>query len=125
MPKTHYLVIDNHISEYPEPIAFCKGDLLIVGERYEGPEGWNDWFFCHAGAQKGGWVPSQIIENHNERQSRALADYTAREMNVTKGDVVLGSHLLNGWIWCESRDGSASGWVPLEKLQKQKGKRDP
>ncbi len=37
---TRYHVIQDHTSEYPEPITFEKGAPLTVGEKYEGPEGW-------------------------------------------------------------------------------------
>lgn len=112
-----YLVIRDHVSEYPEPINLVKGDLLIVGEKHEGPEGWDNWFFCESPGQKGGWVPAQIIENVNEKKSHTLEDYTARELNVKKGDLLLGSRTLNGWVWCKNPDSLESGWVPLSCIQ--------
>lgn len=116
-----YLVLQDHSSEYPEPITFRKGAPLSVGERYEGPEGWEDWFFCETPGQQGGWVPAQIIEYIGEgegttRTARAREDYTARELDVRAGDLLLGSRILNGWSWCETPNGAASGWVPLAKL---------
>ncbi|TDB27104.1 hypothetical protein ATCM_05245 [Stenotrophomonas sp. ATCM1_4] len=50
-------VIRGHTSEYPNPISFTKGALLVVGERHEGPEGWDNWLLCDTQGQKGGWVP--------------------------------------------------------------------
>ncbi|KRW75826.1 SH3 domain-containing protein, partial [Pseudomonas citronellolis] len=75
----HYEVVVAHRSEYPEPITFARGALLKVGERYEGPEGWDDWYFC-AAAGREGWVPAQVFERVGEGVGRALEDYTAREM---------------------------------------------
>ena len=112
-----YLVIKDHTSEYPEPIAFSKGAPLTLGEKYEGPEAWDNWIFCETPGQKGGWVPAQIIEIVNEETARALEDYTARELNVRDGDRLLGERTLNGWVWCQSTNGMDSGWVPLENLQ--------
>ncbi len=114
---TRYLVIQDHTSEYPEPITFEKGAPLSVGEKYEGPEGWDNWFFCESPGQKGGWVPAQIIERVEGDAARAREDYTARELNVQQGDVLLGSRTLNGWVWCEQFGGSESGWVPLACLR--------
>lgn len=116
MPKK-YLVIQNHASEYPEPISFKKGAPLAVGEKYEGPEGWNDWFFCQTPNQRGGWVLAQIIDFSYGDTAHAREDYTARELNVQIDDLLFGSRTLNGWVWCNHASNGASGWVPLANLQ--------
>jgi hypothetical protein len=117
MEEKQYLVIQDHTSEYPEPITFEKGAPLTVGEKYEGPEGWENWLFCESPGQKGGWVPAQIIEIVNDKAARAREAYTARELNVRQGDVLLGSKTLNGWVWCKRPGSAESGWVPLSCLQ--------
>lgn len=117
MEAKQYLVIQDHTSEYPEPITFEKGAPLTVGEKHEGPEGWDNWFFCESPGQKGGWVPAQIIEIINDKTARARDDYTARELNVREGDLLHGSRTLNGWVWCKRSDSSESGWVPLSCVQ--------
>lgn len=78
MEAKRYLVIKDHTSEYPEPLIVEKGASLSVGERYEGPEGWDNWLFCETPGQKGGWVPAQFIEIIDDQQTRALESYTAR-----------------------------------------------
>ena len=115
-----YLVTQDHRSEYSNPITFAKGDSLVVGELYEGPEDWDDWFFCSAPGQESGWVPAQVIEIINGDMACAREDYTARELNVQKGDLLLGVRVLNGWAWCENPASSESGWVPLTNLQEVK-----
>lgn len=117
MKARQYIVIQDHTSEYPEPITFEKGAPLTVGEKYEGPEGWDNWMFCESPGQKGGWVPVQIIEIVKGNAARALEDYTARELNVREGDLLLGSEALNGWVWCKRSDSTESGWVPLANLE--------
>lgn len=117
MEAKRYLVTQDHTSEYPKPITFKKGAPLTVGEKYEGSEGWNDWFFCSTPGQESGWVPAQIIEILNDNTASAREDYTARELNVQKGDLLLGSKVLNGWLWCDNPASSKSGWVPLSNLQ--------
>ena len=117
MKAKNYLVVQDHTSEYPEPITFAKGAFLTVGEKYEGPEGWYDWLFCDTPGQKGGWVPAQIIEVINGRAARAREDYIARELNVQEGDLLLGSRTMNGWVWCKNPGSSESGWVPLANLK--------
>lgn len=118
MKTKQYLVVQDHNSEFPEPITFERGAPLTVGEKYAGPEGWENWIFCDSPGQKGGWVPAQIIERvADSNAARALEDYTARELDVRKGELLLGSRTLNGWVWCQKSGGSDSGWVPLENLQ--------
>jgi hypothetical protein len=43
-----YLVVAPHRSEFPHPITLARGQALQVGERYEGAEGWDDWYLCEA-----------------------------------------------------------------------------
>jgi hypothetical protein len=117
MSVKKYLVVSPHESEFPTPITFKKGAPLDVGEEYEGSEGWDNWFLCSTPGQEPGWVPGQIIERLDGTAGRALDDYTARELDVQEGEVLIGARALNGWLWCEKTSGSASGWVPLENLK--------
>lgn len=117
MESKDYLVIQDHRSEYPRPITFTKDTLLTIGEKYEGPEDWKDWLLCSTPGQESGWVPAQILEIISGNMARAREDYTARELDVRKGDRLLGSRVLNGWVWCDAFADSESGWVPLDKLQ--------
>lgn len=113
----HYEVVKEHRSNYPQPITLVKGDSVIVGERYAGVEGWNNWVFCtkldHS-AQ--GWVPEQLLQRDGEL-GVLTADYTAKELNVDIGDEVVSSKELNGWMWCEKLGDHATGWVPKENLK--------
>lgn len=117
MEPREYRVIHNHTSEYHQPITFAKGAPLAVGDRYEGPEGWENWLFCETPGQKGGWVPAQIIEIVDAKTARAREDYTARELNVREGDLLIGIRSLNGWVWCKRINSLESGWVPLANLR--------
>ena len=114
---TSFLVIKDHASEFPDPIRFERGALLVVGETYDGPEGWADWHFCETPGRNGGWVPAQVIEFQSDGTARAAEDYTARELDVKTGEVVVGSRVLNGWVWCERPASTESGWVPLDNLR--------
>lgn len=112
-----YRVIRSHTSEFPDPISFQKGAYLSVGQKYEGPEEWNDWYFCETPGQKGGWVPVQVIQMTDAHSGIAIEDYTAREIEANEGDHVEGSRQLNGWLWCNRVGEPASGWFPLDKLE--------
>ncbi len=112
-----YLATRGHRSEYPKPITFAKGAVLAVGEKYAGPEGWDDWFFCEIAGQVGGWVPVQVLAFVDAQTAQAREDYTARELDVSAGDMLIGGRTLNGWAWCENPLTALSGWVPLSHLQ--------
>lgn len=117
MPGKTYKAIKQHISEYPDPITLSKGDNITIGEEYQGPEGWDNWYLCSAEGQKDGWVPGQVIEKTSEKTGIAKEAYTARELNINEGDTLTGSRTLNGWLWCTRLSDRAEGWVPLENLQ--------
>ena len=112
----HYEVIQRHRSEYPTPITFAKGAPLFVGERYEGSQGWEDWYFCSTPGQREGWVPAQVFNMTAPGAAVAMEDYTARKLDVEVGERLEGGRELGGWLWCV-RSGGAAGWVPLDCLQ--------
>lgn len=117
MNAKRYLVASSHESEFPSPITFRKGDPLVVGEQYEGSEAWDNWFFCSTPGEEPGWVPGQVIERLGGSNGRALDDYTARELNVLEGELLIGTRILNSWVWCEKLISKESGWVPLDNLK--------
>ncbi|MEG0000420.1 MAG: SH3 domain-containing protein [Comamonas sp.] len=117
MQAKNYRAIRDHHSGYPEPITFSKGSMLAVGEKYAGPEGWDDWYFCEIVGQVGGWVPVQLLDFVDDQTAQARENYTARELDVRAGDMLVGGRTLNGWAWCENPLTSLSGWVPLSHLQ--------
>lgn len=112
-----FLVVREHVSEFPDPICFSKGDSLKIREKYVGPEDWNDWYYCVAGNQKEGWVPEQVIDWQDQASGIALEDYTARELDVAEGDILSGQRVLNGWQWCQKENAAEAGWVPLANLK--------
>lgn len=117
MNTKKYLVVSPHESEFPKPITFKKGDMLIVGEKYSGAEDWDNWFLCSASGQEPGWVPGLVLDQHGDLTGMALEDYTARELNVLEGEQLTGIRTLNGWLWRTKHASTKSGWVPLENLK--------
>ena len=111
-----YIVTAAHRSEFPHPITLRRGQALVVGERYEGPEGWDDWFLCRAEGQQPGFVPAPVIGHDAQGDAYATEDYCARELDVDPGQILRGLRPLNGWAWCVPETGEP-GWVPLEKLR--------
>jgi hypothetical protein len=106
-----------HRSEFARPITFDAGAPLTVGQRHEGPEGWEAWWWCETTGQDGGWVPAQVLEVVDGAKARAREAYTARELDVDPGETVIVTRTLNGWAWCEKPGTAESGWVPVDRLQ--------
>ncbi|ATA53108.1 hypothetical protein CKY39_07660 [Variovorax boronicumulans] len=108
-----FVVVAQHRSEYPQPIYFAKGSLIAIGDKYEGPEGWDNWYLCRTPDSKEGWVPGQIIEHFGPNSGKALEDYTALERDVDAGDVLIGARVLNGWVWCRLAGHRGDQWKRL------------
>lgn len=107
-------IIKNHITNNSDPIKFKKGESLIVGEKYDGPEKWENWVYCTAvkGGVKG-WVPEQIIQIEGTN-GIALEDYDAYEMTIGENEEVILLKEMNGWYWCRNAGTNEEGWVPKE-----------
>ena len=109
-------IIEEHISENPTPIKVIKGTRVKIGERSNSAGSWPNWIYCYSLDGNGeGWTPVQIIQIENE-YGIVLEDYSAKELEVKKGEVVEGDKELNGWFWCSRIDKSEEGWVPKEKM---------
>jgi hypothetical protein len=110
-----YIVIENHRTEFPDPIILKQGEKVIVGE--ESSVNWPDWVFCKKmdGSNKG-WVPKQIIKYENN-YGNIIEEYSAKELDIDKGTIVEGIKELNGWLWLKNRTTNEIGWVPIEKLK--------
>ncbi|AIZ33180.1 SH3 domain-containing protein [Pseudomonas sp. K1(2024)] len=114
----NYVVIERHRSEYPKPISFAQGVRLQIGQRYEGDKGWEDWYLCHCAGQEAGWVPAQVIERLGVGEGRSLEPYSAHELDVDPGQVMVGLRPLNGWLWCRRQRNGELGWLPMHKLRR-------
>lgn len=114
------IVTEKHKSEYPDPIVIEKGDLLHVGEKYNGSEGWDNWYFCSAQGKSAGWVPGQYIELLDNSSGLAAQSYSAAELNVEAGEKLWGTKELNGWIWCQKPFDGEEGWVPVKNVKEIK-----
>lgn len=112
-----YIVIENHRTEYPNPIILTSGEKVIVGE--ESGESWANWIFCtKLDNSNSGWVPKQII-NYKDDCGIITEDYSAKELDLDTGTIIEGIRELNGWLWSRNKKTDEIGWIPLEKLEKK------
>lgn len=116
-PTLDYVVVRPHTSEFPAPMILKRGDRVSVGERYDGPEGWPDWYLCSVPGQEAGFVPAQILDRHADGTATMQEDFTNRELTVVEGDELYGERRLNGWLWATRRADAATGWVPLDNVR--------
>jgi hypothetical protein len=96
---------------YHDPIRGAAGDRLALDQRDDEYPG---WVWATAADGRAGWVPESWLRV--EGDSGVLArDYTAAELPLSPGDVVIGELVLSGWVWGTSGNGE-QGWAPLDCL---------
>ena len=105
------IALEEHKSNYPNPINFKEGECVVIGKKDSEFEGWI-WVSTNSGNQ--GWAPIQYLQIR-EGFDKAIAkrDYTAKELNTYPGDELILHYKLNDWGWVEKNDGSC-GWVPMK-----------
>lgn len=114
----NYIVVKRRRTEYPDPLILFKGQEVTVRDKYEGPENWDNWYFCMASGQKGGWAPIQIFECGHGETRKVLEDYSAKELDADEGETLVGIRKLNGWIWRRRDRNAEEGWLPAECLER-------
>lgn len=104
-----------HISTYSNPISFWSGDQIKVSVLDDQYPGWM-WVTTIDGNQ--GWAPIQYLELDNvEKTAIALHDYSANELDTTRGESLVMHYELNGWAWVENEK-KECGWVPMNTIKK-------
>lgn len=118
-----YIVVEKWVESYDNPIVLKKGEKVIVdlSIKETDPE-WVNWVWCIANNEMDGWVPAQILKMDESLPDQkqiafALEDYSAYELPVDKEDIVIGSRILNGWLWCRKENSDKEGWVPMRKVK--------
>ena len=112
-----YKVVKHYENSNTDPIELKIGDTVTLGERSEEDGQWANWIYCISNkTKKAGWEPTQIL-NMNGEIGIAILDYTAQELTITTGEIIMGSEELNGWIGCWRESDGQTGWVPKNCLE--------
>jgi len=112
-----FKTIASHKTEYENPIKLDKGEHVKLGERAP-EENWRDWIWAESGTHKGGWVPVQLIDFSADKSSGViLENYSAKELNIEKGESVVKIKTLNGWTWVRRTSDNNEGWIPNETIE--------
>ncbi|MFK9094417.1 SH3 domain-containing protein [Bacillus salipaludis] len=109
-----YTVIKDYQSCYPDPIVLKKGEEIFYGKE---DTQYPNWIFCKSIiSKKEGWVPKQILSSPDvSSKAIVLQDYSAHELTVNKGELLVGLKHLNGWTYCKTKT-EEHGWIPTEHL---------
>ncbi len=111
-------------TNYPNPIILKQNEVVEIIEKENNNPNWKKWMFCRKDG-KLGWVPEQIIEKIGKTKGVIKEHYSAKELNINKGEKVSGIKELNGWIWAKRELNNDEGWLPLEILKEIKKKDKP
>jgi hypothetical protein len=112
-----------HRPHKPESKGFIevkKGDILSFESRetiYPG------WIWCTDAAGNQAWVPLAYV-SIDGTTCKFIQDYSSRELEVKKGEVVRVLEEESGWVWVYLED-DLTGWIPLECLAALKESKQP
>lgn len=112
----YYITIKKWKSNYPNPIKLEQNEIVSIKQKENDNPNWKGWIFCET-LNASGWVPEQIINRINTNKGLIIEKYSAKEMNIYKGEIVIELKELNGWIWAKRKIGDNEGWLPKEILK--------
>ncbi len=106
-------VTTTHTSNYPNPICFASGDVLILGELDEEYIGWIKITTADGNT---GWAPIDYIDvDPNNNSGLAKCSYNAKELNTKVGEELRVLNEYKGWYFVSSVSGEI-GWVPIKTV---------
>lgn len=111
---TKAVIVKEHRSNYPNPIAFSKGEKLELGNMDTEYEGWRR---VKTLCGNEGWAPAAYVSALGGGSSGiAMHDYSAAELDVDTGEHVDVKRELCDWCWVVNVNGE-EGWVPRKSLE--------
>ncbi len=106
-----YKIKKDYKSQYKDPITLSAGDIVTLGEE-EKEEKWKGWIWAEHNSQTG-WIPLQIVDIMPDLKGKIIENYSAKELDVNKGEIVVSIKEMNGWIWVMNEK-NEDGWIPAE-----------
>jgi uncharacterized protein YgiM (DUF1202 family) len=98
--------------QYANPIAVSAGDKVSVGREDDEFAGWK---WCKASDGREGWIPVELLSDDNAETS-VLSDYSARELEVYRGEEVTIEETRHEWLLVRNAHGKR-GWIPASHLE--------
>ncbi|CAB1262246.1 SH3 domain protein [Vibrio cholerae] len=109
------IVVEEHTSEYPNPIYLKQGDEVQLGEM---DDEFPNWIFVTTDSGVQGWTPAQYIETiSGTKKGILLHDYDAVGLNTQFGEKLAVLFELNSW-YRVSRSTGEVGWVPAKTVKR-------
>lgn len=111
-----YRIIKNFETKYQNPIILNKGEKVNLKDR-EKEEKWKGWIWVENKINEG-WAPEQIFEFSEDKKTGIVLEfYSAKELNVKKGELIEKIKTLNGWTWIRVLKTKNEGWIPDEIIE--------
>lgn len=111
-----YKVRKEYNSKYQDPIILKAGDLVKLGQEESDPK-WKGWIWAENGSHSG-WIPLQIVEVQSDGNGKITKPYSAKELDVAKGEIVYLTEELNGWLLVRN-ERNEQGWIPAENASRK------
>lgn len=115
--KKKYITIRPWHSNAPHQLVINKGEIVWFRKDEGDNPDWKDWVYCESTINSG-WIPKDIIEIVDDSHVKLTEDYTAKELSVGPGEVIIGLKKHSGWLFGEHEVTKERGWVPNEILLK-------
>ena len=107
------VVIEEHVSTFPNPISFAQGEKVKLGRTDTEYAGWISVTTANGNE---GWAPQQYIEATADASvGITKCSYTAFEMNTVMNEQLEVITELNEWYWVRNSNGQ-KGWVPIRTV---------
>lgn len=103
----------SHRNQYRNPVQLRTGQIVELGVR---DEEWPAFAWVKTADGAAGWAPADWLRPLDGGRAEALRDYSARELDVDRGEQVRLHHEHGGWWWSERADG-VQGWLPARELE--------
>lgn len=107
-------VIARHQPESSDSLVLYKGEVVMG--RTKKTE-WDGWLWCTNSAGVSAWVPSNYLQQHEERTDfyEVLVAYNSFELEVDVDEFVEIMFEESGWAMIKTAT-SKQGWVPKDNL---------
>jgi len=108
-PKQKVRITRHYTVQYSNPISVAAGERVKVGHEDQDFPG---WMWCKAMDGRESWVPIELLSKGNEGdEAMILQDYSARELDVERGEEVIVEDSRHDWLLVRNARGEC-GWIP-------------
>ena len=111
MPHKKCRVVSAYRSAYPDPLILKHSDSVTI--KKEDPE-FEGWLWCTDESGKCGWIPREWLTINGD-SATLVRDYSATELTVSEGEILIIVLEESGWVLCEHPT-AGMGWLPSKTI---------